>query len=102
MTDRPHPDQSLLSLDLIPQKTGNGVTLKLKTTNTHFKQLSVTHDMMKTERSEIQKKVESKELGEFIQKYVLGCHMSVYRISYSSNQSGSQEHISLRTIMFCF
>jgi len=35
-------------------------------------------------------------------KYVLGCHLSVNKISsYSSNQGGSQEHISLIT-MFCF
>jgi len=37
-----------------------------------------------------------------IKKYVLGCHLSVDKISsYSSNQSGSVEHISLITIMFC-
>jgi len=30
------------------------------------------------------------------------CHLSVYRISYSSNQGGSQEHISLLTILLCF
>jgi len=36
-------------------------------------------------------------------KYVLGCQLSVDKISYSSNQGGSQEeHISLITIMFCF
>ena len=35
--------------------------------------------------------------------YVLGCHLSVNQISYSSNQGGSYEkHISLITIMFCF
>jgi len=34
--------------------------------------------------------------------YVLGCHLSIYRISYSSDQGGSQQHISLITIMCCF
>jgi len=31
--------------------------------------------------------------------YVLGCHLSVYRIFCSSNQAGSQEHIYLITWM---
>ena len=45
---------------------------KLRNANAHFRQLSVTHDMTKMERSEIQKKVEeakqkeSEETGEFI------------------------------------
>ena len=46
---------------------------KLKNANAHFQQLSVTHDMTKNERSEIQKKVEEakqkereEETGEYI------------------------------------
>lgn len=45
---------------------------KLKNANAYFRQLSVTHDMTKNERSEIQKKVEeakqkeSEETGEYI------------------------------------
>lgn len=45
---------------------------KLKNANEHFRQISVTHDMTKIERSEIQKKVEEakqkemEETGEFI------------------------------------
>ena len=33
---------------------------------------------------------------------VRGCHLSVYRVSYSPSQAGSQERISLITVMFCF
>jgi len=35
------------------------------------------------------------KIVRLLKKYVLGCHFSVYIISYSSNQGGSQEHISL-------
>jgi len=39
---------------------------------------------------------------ENLPKYILGCHLPVYRISYSSSQGGSQTHVSLITVMiFC-
>ena len=37
-----------------------------------------------------------------IWSWQVGCHLSVHRISYSSNQGGSLEHITLIAIMFCF
>jgi len=37
---------------------------KLKNANAHFQQLSVTHDMTKNERFEIQKKVEEAKQKE--------------------------------------
>ena len=36
---------------------------------------------------------------ENLPKYILGCHLPVYRISYSSSQGGSQTHVSLITVM---
>ena len=46
---------------------------------------------------------EKQRFGVCLSVCFLGCHLSVNKISfYSSNQSGSEEHISLITVMFCF
>jgi len=73
-TDRPTTSRPLL-IEFRSYTTKNQVMeslYKLKNANAHFRQLSVTHDMTKIERSEIQKKVEEakqkemEETGEFI------------------------------------
>ena len=45
---------------------------------------------------------EKQRFGVCLSVCFLGCHLSVNKFSYSSNQSGSEEHICLITLMFCF